>query len=90
MPSIRGPDRAGPDLRRLAVVELGIEPRVLELVELAVEVDEAVAVPQQLDDLDRFLEAADRLGEVEAVGRVLSSSPEPRPRIVGPSKGGRW
>ena len=67
MSSVRGPLAPIQIRGKLAVVRLGVEPSVVQVVELAVEVDRAVAVPQQPDDVQRLLEAGDRLGEVEAI-----------------------
>ena len=39
----------------------------MQVVELAVEIDGAIAFPEQPDDVQRFLEAADGLGEVEPI-----------------------
>src|SRR3546814_19550698 len=58
---------ADPDARELACVRFGIEARVMEFEELAVEVDRNFAVPQQANDFQRFFEAADRLRERETV-----------------------
>src|SRR6478736_6709291 len=40
----------------------------MQLVEIAVEVDRSFAVPQQPNDFERLLVAADGLGEIEPVG----------------------
>ena len=58
---------ADPDLRCPAFVGLGVEAGVPQRVELSVEVDGASAFPEQPDHRQRFLEAANRPGEIEAV-----------------------
>ena len=47
---------------------LGVEPGVVQAVELPVEVDGSFAVPEQPNDLERLFEAADRSVEIEPVG----------------------
>ena len=85
---MRGPLRADPDRRKAALVRFGVEARVMQPVEPAVEVDRAVAFPQQPDHLQRFGEPSDRLGEVEAVRHgvlglaTAEAEDEPAPREV--------
>lgn len=50
------------------MVGLGVQAGLVQRVELAVEVDRAVGVPEQPDHPQGFLEAADGTGEIEAVG----------------------
>ena len=80
------PVRREPDRRSAALVGVEADHGVLEPEELALEADRPVRLPEQPQDLDRLLEAADRLLPLEAVGSHVHALAGAEPEDRAPAR----